>query len=222
MADFASMLRSQGITTPSTQPSPQAAAPVPVPREDRVAQAVRALAHNDGAAQILIDNIRRISIRAKVHGAIMTIDVENIDPAGVIDGLKAIDEKCEFDTSFSRGGGYGGKKGDRKALVHSMMLDSYGVKILAQTAEGEGITAVWSSRDKDKLGEALKGLPLTPAELVNAAAALDGKQTAATIFLSDRHVSVEFYLDEYQGKQSFKATGFTTNGNGSQAPAGAA
>lgn len=182
------------------------------------------------AAADLVARTAELSFRAKLHGQIFgwkLTSLDGTDPAHIVEGLKEIDPACELDSSFGKGGGYGGKKADKRAVVQMMLIDKFSTRIIATTPEGATITASWSSKEKDKLAEALSKLPLADVEKAQAAQALEGQISVGTLALAGRGVEVGYYENEWQGKKELRATELVhaaapVNGNGTNGNGGAA
>lgn len=211
MGGASALLARAGIHAPQTSPMAHVQAPSAAPAEPS-----RTIG---SAGDLLLDHTEYIEFRAKLHGEIMTWRTKGIDPAGIVDGLKDLDPAVELDSKFG-GGGWGGKKGDKKAAVTLILIEKFGAKIIATTPEGEAITIGW--REKDKLAEALKALPLSDAERAQAAGAIEGKLTVATLALAGRGVDCEYYKSDWQGKEELRATTLVApaNGNGAAGSAG--
>lgn len=238
MPDFNAILLRNGVNPP--QPGSGVAAAPAAPSQAMV-PAIPPASHADlvivprndaagprSAAEHLFATVHRISARAILHGQIFNFEWQRgpngeaieIDPAGFVDGIKQADPQAQLDGKFG-GGGYGNKKGDKRAVIQTIVIDKFGAKIIAQPAEGEPITAGW--RDLEELAKALTALPLSDPERAHAVAALKGEISIGALVLSGRGCEVDYYEDNWKGKKELKATGLhaPANGNGANGMGGA-
>lgn len=152
------------------------------------------------AAANFIEHTTKITIRAKVFGAVQTFETQDIDSAGIIDGLKEIDSTVEFDTKFGGGGFGGGKKDNKRASVVMIQIRKFGADVTAQTAEGELISAgIW----KDKIAEMLNPLPLSDGDKAKVAAGIEGKMNPALILLEGKGYEISYWERDKDGVKSF-------------------
>lgn len=178
--------------------------------------------HMNTASELLLNSIEKIVVRAKVHGAIQEFHLNNstglLDPAVVVEGIKAWDAAAEFDTSFSRGAfsGRGGRQ-DKRAVISLILVKKFGADVVGKTPEGEEVTAsIW----KDKMTETLAKLPLNDVEKAKVAGGIEGKLNPAIISLDGRGFEMSFWEREKDGAKSFNVSdlhataGGATNGNG--------
>lgn len=190
----------------------------PLPAE--AAQAAKPHAHDPepqqaagSAADHFVEAIRKVTCRAKLYGAVMAFELEGIDPAGVIDGLKALDPAVEFETSFGGKGYGGGRKGDKRATVNLILIRKYGADVTGKTPEGEDVTAsIW----KNKVAEVLGALPLNDDEKAKVAKGIEGKLNPAMLSLEGRGFEMTYWKGDKDGVESFNVSEIIapTNGNG--------